>query len=163
MMPNFATEAEQEDWLKQIIEQTSDLVCAYKPNLGFYQALGSQGLSLLSEILSYIPAHIPIILDAKYGDLNSSSIFALLLAYVSGVEKITVGKISGIILSFIGVAFVTANARDDSDDNNHSFYGDLCGIVGAIGYGLYSTVLKLKVPQNHYKIRPREIPQFHLI
>ena len=79
---------------------------------------------------------------------NSSSIFALLLAYVSGVEKITVGKISGIILSFIGVAFVTANARDDSDDNNHSFYGDLCGIVGAIGYGLYSTVLKLKVPQN---------------
>ncbi len=79
---------------------------------------------------------------------NSSSIFALLLAYVSGVEKITIGKISGIILSFIGVAFVTANARNYSDDNNHSFYGDLCGIVGAIGYGLYSTVLKLKVPQN---------------
>ena len=42
MMPNFATEAEQEDWLKQIIEQTSDLVCAYKPNLGFYQALGME-------------------------------------------------------------------------------------------------------------------------
>ncbi len=79
---------------------------------------------------------------------NSSSVFALLLAYISGVEKITVGKISGIVLSFIGVAFVTINARDDSGDDNHSFYGDLCGIVGAIGYGLYSTILKLKVPRN---------------
>ena len=79
---------------------------------------------------------------------NSSSVFALLLAYVSGVEKITAGKISGIILSFIGVAFVTVNSRDGNGDDNHSFYGDLCGIVGAIGYGLYSTVLKLKVPQN---------------
>lgn len=95
MMPNFATEAEQEDWLKQIIEQTSDLVCAYKPNLGFYQALGSQGLSLLSEILSYIPAHIPIILDAKYGDLNSSSIFAEAIFNQWQVDAVTITPYAG--------------------------------------------------------------------
>ena len=95
MMPNFATEAEQEDWLKQIIEQTSDLVCAYKPNLGFYQALGSQGLSLLSEILSYIPAHIPIILDAKYGDLNSSSIFAEAIFNKWQVDAVTITPYAG--------------------------------------------------------------------
>jgi len=95
MMPNFATEAEQQDWLKQIIEQTSDLVCAYKPNLGFYQALGSQGLSLLSEILSYIPAHIPIILDAKHGDLNSSSIFAEAIFNKWQVDAVTITPYAG--------------------------------------------------------------------
>ena len=95
MMPNFATEVEQEDWLKQIIEQTSDLVCAYKPNLGFYQALGSQGLSLLSEILSYIPAHIPIILDAKHGDLNSSSIFAEAIFNKWQVDAVTITPYAG--------------------------------------------------------------------
>jgi len=95
MMPNFATEVEQEDWLKQIIEQTSDLVCAYKPNLGFYQALGSQGLSLLREILSYIPAHIPIILDAKYGDLNSSSIFAEAIFNKWQVDAVTITPYAG--------------------------------------------------------------------
>jgi drug/metabolite transporter (DMT)-like permease len=41
---------------------------------------------------------------------NSSSVFALLFAYISGVEQITLGKVAGIVLSFIGVAFVTVKA-----------------------------------------------------
>jgi uridine monophosphate synthetase len=35
------------DWLQFVIVETADLVCAYKPTLGFYTALGSQGLELL--------------------------------------------------------------------------------------------------------------------
>ena len=35
-----------ETWLKWVIEQTAELVCAYKPTLGFYEALGSEGLDL---------------------------------------------------------------------------------------------------------------------
>lgn len=64
------------DWLQFLITETSDLVCAYKPTLGFYQALGVPGMELLHQTLKAIPANIPIILDAKHGDLNTSTIFA---------------------------------------------------------------------------------------
>jgi uridine monophosphate synthetase len=64
------------DGLSSIIAETSELVCAYKPTLGFYEALGIEGFQLLFQVLAAIPKHIPIILDAKHGDLNTSTIFA---------------------------------------------------------------------------------------
>jgi uridine monophosphate synthetase len=77
------------DWLKMIIRETSDLVCAYKPTLGFYEALGVKGLELLSEILATIPENIPIILDAKHGDINTSTVFARTIFQQWGVDAIT--------------------------------------------------------------------------
>jgi len=56
-----------------VIAATSDLVCAYKPNLGFYLAYGAAGVAALEEIRRLIPAHIPIILDAKVGDIGSTA------------------------------------------------------------------------------------------
>jgi len=47
-----------------IIEATSDLVSAYKPNLAFYEALGLEGLRALEKTLSFIPTSIPVIGDA---------------------------------------------------------------------------------------------------
>ncbi len=62
--------------LESIILKTTDSVCAYQIPWGFYQALGQQGLELLSQVLIGIPENIPVILDAKYSDLNTSSLFA---------------------------------------------------------------------------------------
>lgn len=56
-----------------VIAATSDLVCAYKPNLGFYLAYGAAGVAALEETRRLIPAHIPIILDAKVGDIDSTA------------------------------------------------------------------------------------------
>jgi orotidine-5'-phosphate decarboxylase len=56
-----------------VIAATSDLVCAYKPNLGFYLAYGAAGVAALEETRRLIPAHIPIILDAKVGDIGSTA------------------------------------------------------------------------------------------
>ena len=53
---------------KAIIDATRDLVCAYKPNIAFYEALGSEGLDALKSTRDYIPAHIPVIIDAKRSD-----------------------------------------------------------------------------------------------
>ena len=78
-----------EHWLNQIIEQTTPLVCAYKPSLGFYQALGSEGVQLFEKILAKIPTHIPIILDAKLGDLNTSSLWAKIVFETWKVDAIT--------------------------------------------------------------------------
>lgn len=57
---------------KAIIDATADLVCAYKPNLGFYFQWGAAGIIALERTIAYIPAHIPIILDAKIGDIGST-------------------------------------------------------------------------------------------
>lgn len=55
---------------KAIIDATVDLVCAYKPNLGFYLQWGAAGVIALERTIAYIPKHIPIILDCKTGDIG---------------------------------------------------------------------------------------------
>ncbi|MEM7333207.1 MAG: orotidine-5'-phosphate decarboxylase [Chloroflexota bacterium] len=55
---------------KAIIDATADLVCAYKPNLGFYLQWGAAGVIALERTIAYIPKHIPIILDCKTGDIG---------------------------------------------------------------------------------------------
>jgi len=56
-----------------VIAATSDLVCAFKPNLSFYIAHGRAGIMALEETRRLIPAHIPAILDAKVGDIGSTA------------------------------------------------------------------------------------------
>jgi len=60
-------------WNQTIIRETEDKVCAYKPNIAFYEALGVAGIALLHQTLRLVPEHIPIILDAKRGDIGSTA------------------------------------------------------------------------------------------
>ncbi|MBI2847612.1 MAG: orotidine 5'-phosphate decarboxylase, partial [Chloroflexi bacterium] len=53
---------------KAIIDATCDLVCAYKPQFAFYEALGQAGLDALTRTIRYIPSQIVSIGDAKRGD-----------------------------------------------------------------------------------------------
>jgi uridine monophosphate synthetase len=82
-------------WLFEIVEQTSGLVCAYKPTLGFYQGLGSQGLTLLEAVLARIPGHIPVILDAKHSDLNTGTLLAQHFFEDLKVDAVTVNPYPG--------------------------------------------------------------------
>lgn len=61
------------DFNRAIIEATVDLVCAYKPNLGFYMAHGLAGMEALVRTREAIPAHIPVILDAKVNDMRNTA------------------------------------------------------------------------------------------
>jgi orotidine-5'-phosphate decarboxylase len=56
-----------------IIEATSNLVCAYKLNFAFYEALGDKGLQALKRTVEYIPDDIPVIGDAKRGDIGNTA------------------------------------------------------------------------------------------
>ena len=58
---------------KAIIEATSDLVCAYKLNLAFYEALDDEGLDALKRTVKYIPDDILAIGDAKRGDIGNTA------------------------------------------------------------------------------------------
>ena len=82
-------------WLEWVIEQTRELVAAYKLNLGFYQALGVAGLALLHSILKRIPPQYPVILDAKHGDLNTSSVFAQTIFTQWGIDAVTLTPYAG--------------------------------------------------------------------
>ena len=84
-----------EAWLLWVIESTCDRVCAYKPTLGFYQALGIPGLKLLERILAAIPQSIPIILDAKHSDLNTSTLFAKTVFTQWQVDAVTLTPYAG--------------------------------------------------------------------
>ena len=58
---------------RAIIDATSDLVCCYKPNLAFYEAMGIRGLQALKKTVAYIPRDIPVIGDAKRGDIGNTA------------------------------------------------------------------------------------------
>jgi orotidine-5'-phosphate decarboxylase len=74
MPPNYSkTGKGMFDFAVRIIDATADLVCAYKPNLAFYESLGAEGISLLKQILARIPRETPVILDGKRGDIGNTA------------------------------------------------------------------------------------------
>src|ERR1051325_4008845 len=81
---------------EKIVEATSDLVCAYKPNLAFYEALGDQGWEALKHTLAVIPPDIPVIADAKRGDIgNTSAAYARAMFEELGCDAMTVNAYGG--------------------------------------------------------------------
>ncbi len=61
---------------KAIIDKTNDLVLAYKPNSAFYESQGVLGLKALVQTARYIKKNypeIPVILDAKRGDIGNTN------------------------------------------------------------------------------------------
>jgi orotidine-5'-phosphate decarboxylase len=57
-----------DEFLGGIVDATRDLVCCYKPNLGFFEALGLAGQHSLRTLLQTLPEGIPVLVDAKRGD-----------------------------------------------------------------------------------------------
>jgi orotidine-5'-phosphate decarboxylase len=84
---------------KNIVDQTADLVCAYKPNSAFFEAHGSEGVDQLMQVCGYIrqksPA-LPIIIDAKRGDIGSTNEqYARFIFDYLGADALTVQPYAG--------------------------------------------------------------------
>lgn len=58
----------------RIIEATKTSACAYKPNIAFFEALGSKGWEALEQIVDAIPSGKVIIADAKRGDIGNTAV-----------------------------------------------------------------------------------------
>ncbi len=81
---------------KRIIDATKDLCVAYKPNIAFYEALGSKGWVALEKTLDYIPSDIFTIADAKRGDIgNTSRLYARAFFETMSFDSITVAPYMG--------------------------------------------------------------------
>lgn len=81
---------------RQIIEATNDLVCAYKLNLAFYEALGEIGWQTIKQTLACIPAHVVTIADGKRADIgNTAATYARSLYDGLGFDAGTVNPYMG--------------------------------------------------------------------
>jgi uridine monophosphate synthetase len=61
------------DFCLRLIEATHDLAVAFKPNAAFFEAYGAEGWQALADVISAVPAEVPVILDAKRGDISSTA------------------------------------------------------------------------------------------
>ena len=79
---------------REIIEATGDLVCAYKPNVAFYEAEGPQGLEALISTVGFIHAtypEVPVILDAKRADIgHTNAAYVKAMFDIYGGDALTV-------------------------------------------------------------------------
>ena len=84
---------------RAIVQATADLVCAYKPNLSFYEALGIPGLQALEGTIQAIREAAPaalIIGDAKRGDGGpSAAAYARAMFQVWDFDAVTVNPWGG--------------------------------------------------------------------
>ena len=84
---------------RQIIDATHDIVCAYKPNIAFYEEFGVEALIGLQRTLDYLRATYPevvIILDCKRGDIGNTNNGYVASAFNQyGADAVTVNPYLG--------------------------------------------------------------------
>ncbi len=81
---------------KAIIDATKNYCVAYKPNIAFYESLGSSGWDSLEKILNYIPENIFTIADGKRGDIgNTSAMYAKTFFEKYNFDSVTVAPYMG--------------------------------------------------------------------
>jgi uridine monophosphate synthetase len=86
------------DFNRRIIDATRDLVCAYKPNSAFYEVAGPEGMEALRRTVAYVHevAGVPVILDAKRGDIGSTAEAYARAAFETwGADALTVSPYLG--------------------------------------------------------------------
>jgi len=84
-------------WVSTLIEATSPYAAAFKVNIAYFEALGADGLRIAESVRRQIPSEIPLIIDAKRGDIGATvraqgvALFDLL-----GADAITANPYLGI-------------------------------------------------------------------
>ncbi len=80
----------------RVIDATHAYAACYKPNIAFYEAFGPAGMAVLKRTLGAIPEGIPVILDAKRGDIDSTArAYADALFGELGADAVTLSPYMG--------------------------------------------------------------------
>ena len=150
-IPNNSLKSDDPIFLfnREIIDATKDLVCAFKPNMAFYEMNGVYGLSALIRTIEYIQeTGIPLILDAKRGDVgHSSAAYAKAIFEVFKADATTVNPYMGkdSVEPFIeyrekGIFVLCLTSNSGSEDFQ----------VSGTGEPLYKSVVTHVKAWNHY-------------
>jgi orotidine-5'-phosphate decarboxylase len=100
LAPAAVRQGDAAEWVPRfvggIVEATRDLVCCYKPNLAFFEALGLGGQQALRTVLGALPADVPVLLDAKRGDTpHTMAAYARAIFDDLGADAVTVSPYLG--------------------------------------------------------------------
>ncbi|MGH7778093.1 MAG: orotidine-5'-phosphate decarboxylase [Candidatus Dormibacterales bacterium] len=80
-----------------LVRRTASAVCCYKPNAAFWEQYGPEGWRALAEVRAAIPADIPVLFDAKRGDVgHSMAAYARAAFEVLGMDAVTVNAYLGL-------------------------------------------------------------------
>ncbi len=81
----------------RLIEATRDYAVAYKPNSAFFEAHGPEGMLALLDVIATVPDDIPVLLDAKRGDIATTSV-----AYARAAFD-TLGALALTVAPYVGL------------------------------------------------------------
>jgi orotidine-5'-phosphate decarboxylase len=96
VLPGETMERAVVRFCREIIEATAPFVCAFKPNMAFFEVFGPAGLHIFQEVVRAVPQHIPVIADAKRGDIgNTARHYAAAIFDVYGCDAVTVNPYLG--------------------------------------------------------------------
>ena len=88
--------ADAKEFCLRLINSTINFAAAYKPNAAFFEAFGSEGFTALKDVIDAIPDDIPVILDAKRGDIASTAqAYAKAAFETLGSDAITISPYLG--------------------------------------------------------------------
>lgn len=84
------------DFCLRLVDACADLALAFKPNAAFFEAFGAAGVAVLHEVIRTVPDGIPVILDAKRGDIGSTAeAYARAAFDVLGADALTASPYLG--------------------------------------------------------------------
>jgi uridine monophosphate synthetase len=149
------TAASARDFCLNLVKQTSRYAAAFKPNAAFFEVFGADGWTALKEVIEAIQAEsnrmgslIPVILDAKRGDIASTA-----EAYAqSAFEKLGAHCIT--LSPYLGKDSIEPFIQDSEKGvfllckTSNPGSGDLQDIVLSDGDLLYERVAKLAQQWN---------------
>lgn len=106
--------------LNRLVDETLDYAACFKPNIAYFEALGSDGYALLERLIARIPDEVPVLLDAKRGDIGATQeYYAKAYFERMDVDAVTLNAFMGFdaiepFLKYVGKAVyllaVTSNA-----------------------------------------------------
>jgi uridine monophosphate synthetase len=141
-----------QDFCQGIITQTQHVACAYKPNAAFFEAYGAAGWGALKAVIAAVPDEIPVLLDAKRGDIASTGeAYARAIFDELDADAVTLNPYLGFdsIQPFLerkerGIFLLCKTSNPGADD--------LQGLRLASGVRLYQHVIKLARDWNRHGI-----------
>jgi uridine monophosphate synthetase len=90
------TAATARDFCLRLIDATADVAAAFKPNAAFFEQFGAEGMAALREVIAAVPGEVPVLLDAKRGDIASTAeAYARAAFETLGADAITLSPYLG--------------------------------------------------------------------
>ncbi|HEX9090540.1 MAG TPA: orotidine-5'-phosphate decarboxylase [Anaerolineales bacterium] len=141
----------------RLIQATASLAAAFKPNIAFFEAFGPAGIAALQEVIAAIPKGIPVILDAKRGDISSTArAYAQAIFQGLGAHAVTINPYLGYdsLEPFLsdperGVFLLCKTSNPGANDLQDSLLAEPApAATGAGGYHVYEKVAYLASQWN---------------